>query len=183
MASGNGSSVRQPLGLPAPEDLAARLELVEHDRGATPRPVVARPAPESTVVASSSAAPASMAAHLARLAELASMRATIAQEEAQNLADLARMADTSLAGSAEQSVTSTVSEAPSKTAAPAPAQDYLSKQGVADVLGCHPRTVRRMELDGELPEPVVVGRLRRWRRSDIEGWIEAQRAAPGSSSR
>ena len=183
MGGTNGSSFRQPLGLPVPGDLAARLELVEHDHGATTCPVVTPPAPEGTAAASSSASPGSMAALFARLAELASMRAALAQEEAQNLADLARMADTSLAGSAAQSVTSTVSEAPPKTAAPAPAQDYLSKQGVADVLGCHPRTVRRMELDGELPEPVAVGRLRRWRRSDIEGWLEAQRAAPGSRSR
>lgn len=58
----------------------------------------------------------------------------------------------------------------------------LDQQGVAALLGCSPRTVRRMALEGELPAPVLVGGLKRWRKADLEAWL-AQRPAAGRSDR
>ena len=48
----------------------------------------------------------------------------------------------------------------------------LTKKQVAELLGCHPRTVRRMELEGELPGAVTKGRLKRWRKQSVLEWLE-----------
>ena len=42
---------------------------------------------------------------------------------------------------------------------------------IASVLRCSPRHVRRMALRGEFPEPVKIGRLRRWPREKFEAWL------------
>lgn len=153
------------LGLPDPHELAARLE------GRTTAEMLEpinrdAPGPDSTAISPS------MPAALARLAELAGMRAAIAQEEAQMLSALAGLGAMHLAGCAAQSVTASVSRKP-----PVSAPEFLDRQGLAVLLSCHPRTVRRMELEGELPAPVRVGRLLRWRRADIERLAESKPAA------
>jgi len=52
----------------------------------------------------------------------------------------------------------------------------LSRTDVAQMLGLSLRTVERMEEKGELPAPVRLGRLVRFRASDIERYISRLRA-------
>jgi excisionase family DNA binding protein len=49
----------------------------------------------------------------------------------------------------------------------------LTKAELADLLRCSGRTLYRQLQAGELPPPVRIGRLLRWRRPDIEQWIDA----------
>ena len=35
------------------------------------------------------------------------------------------------------------------------------------------RTVRRMDLEGHIPQPVHVGRAVRWRRDELAAWLRA----------
>lgn len=58
------------------------------------------------------------------------------------------------------------------TAPADPVPDLLTQRDLARLLRCHPRTVRRMELAGELPPPIGSGRLKRWRRTDIHQRID-----------
>ena len=46
----------------------------------------------------------------------------------------------------------------------------LTPAEVAELLGVHPRTLRRMELAGEIPLPVGEGKAKRWRRADLDKW-------------
>jgi excisionase family DNA binding protein len=48
------------------------------------------------------------------------------------------------------------------------------------MLRCAPRTVRRLVQFGRMPRPLKVGRLARWRRSDVERWIADGCPACGS---
>jgi excisionase family DNA binding protein len=48
----------------------------------------------------------------------------------------------------------------------------LSAREVASVLGISERQVWRMVSAGELPAPKNVGTLTKWRRSEIEAWVE-----------
>jgi len=51
--------------------------------------------------------------------------------------------------------------------------DLLDKGGVAELLGTCKRTIIRYRDQGILPPAVKLGpRLVRWRRSDIEAWVE-----------
>ena len=50
----------------------------------------------------------------------------------------------------------------------------LSTVEVGAMLNLHPRTVRRMWRAGVLPGAIQIGKSVRWRRSDIERWLEAQ---------
>jgi len=56
-------------------------------------------------------------------------------------------------------------------AAPEP-REFLTQVALAAMLDTHPRTVRRMELEGELPAAIEIGRLKRWRRAEIQGWLD-----------
>ena len=47
----------------------------------------------------------------------------------------------------------------------------LSVEEVANMLGVSARTVWRRRSAGEMPEPIQVGGLTKWRREDIEGFI------------
>lgn len=51
------------------------------------------------------------------------------------------------------------------------ASTLLDVRQVAATLRCSPRTTRRLADSGRLPAPVKLGSLVRWRRSDIEAWI------------
>ncbi len=65
-----------------------------------------------------------------------------------------------------------------ETPAPRAVQLLWSERDVAYALGVSPRTVRRLVDTDELPPPLRVGGMKRWRRSAIESWIEKrQRAA------
>jgi len=60
-------------------------------------------------------------------------------------------------------------------AAPAltPAAALLDVQAVAELLTCSPQHVRRMADAGRMPRPVRLGSLLRWRRCDLDGWLNA----------
>ncbi len=49
----------------------------------------------------------------------------------------------------------------------------LSADELAEVLDIGVRTLWRMDACGKLPRPVSIGRLRKWRRREIEAWVEA----------
>lgn len=92
---------------------------------------------------------------------------------------LAEVSENELAGFAETSVTPGVLTNPTKNEAPegpATPPDLLTTQDMAKLLRCGARTLRRKELAGEIPAPVRTGRIKRWRRSDIDRWME-ERAA------
>ena len=42
---------------------------------------------------------------------------------------------------------------------------------IAALLNCSSRHVRRMGDSGAMPRPLHIGRLVRWRKSDIDGWL------------
>lgn len=47
---------------------------------------------------------------------------------------------------------------------------YTSKE-VADLLKCSTRHIRRLVQQGRFPKPLKLGRLTRWQRGAIDGWI------------
>jgi predicted DNA-binding transcriptional regulator AlpA len=50
----------------------------------------------------------------------------------------------------------------------------LDAKGLALMMSCSLRHVRRMDAAGDLPAPLKVGgRLVRWRAAEIRAWIEA----------
>ena len=53
----------------------------------------------------------------------------------------------------------------------------LKIQQVAAQLGCCPRMVQLLVARGELPAPLRLGRLVRWRAEDIAGWLEIKALA------
>lgn len=50
--------------------------------------------------------------------------------------------------------------------------ELLDVTTVASILCCAPCTVRRLADSGRMPGPVRIGALVRWRRSEVQGWIE-----------
>ena len=50
------------------------------------------------------------------------------------------------------------------------APKLLTAAEVAELIGCHPRTLRRLELAGEIPPPIGEGKAKRWRRADLDKW-------------
>lgn len=48
----------------------------------------------------------------------------------------------------------------------------LSAEALGELLGCSARHVRRVSEGGAFPRPLKLGRLVRWRRSDVDKWIE-----------
>lgn len=58
---------------------------------------------------------------------------------------------------------------------PKPAEtpsELLDVNAVAALIGASPRTVRRLADWGRMPRPILLGRMVRWQRSVIEGWIQ-----------
>jgi len=49
----------------------------------------------------------------------------------------------------------------------------LDVRAVAAMVGCSSRNIYRLSDGGRMPRPVKIGRLVRWRRTDIEAWIAA----------
>lgn len=102
--------------------------------------------------------------------ELARTYENLAEDAAKELADRGKAAVT------EGHTMSTSPPAPQPAFGPRTSV-LISQKHLAEFLQCHPRTVRRMELKGTLPAALGEGRLKRWRRTDIQDWIQ------GSSSR
>ena len=48
---------------------------------------------------------------------------------------------------------------------------------VADRLAVHPDTVMDMVNSDRFPAPIMVGRLKRWRLKDVDGWIASRATA------
>lgn len=48
----------------------------------------------------------------------------------------------------------------------------LDARTVAGLLSVSPRTVWSWSASGRMPRPVRVGRVTRWKRSEVERWIE-----------
>jgi len=101
-------------------------------------------------------------------ARLARAYENLAEETGIALADLERSRVTAVTP-----VTQATTGAPARRASERDTA-AISQQELADLLNCHPRTVRRMELAGEIPPPIGRGRLKRWRRRDIEQWRDEQ---------
>jgi excisionase family DNA binding protein len=61
-----------------------------------------------------------------------------------------------------------------KFVASVPEQSCLIDVGkVAVLLACSVKQIYRMADSGRMPRPVKLGRLNRWRRDEIEAWIQA----------
>ena len=64
------------------------------------------------------------------------------------------------------------SKAPPAAHCPEPAA-LLDVSTVARLLSCSPRHVYRLAECRQIPQPVKLGALIRWRRSELEEWLEA----------
>jgi len=49
----------------------------------------------------------------------------------------------------------------------------LTASDVAGLLAVSLRTVRRLDMTGRLPAPLLIGRAVRWRRAEITSWLAA----------
>ena len=49
----------------------------------------------------------------------------------------------------------------------------LRVEQVAEVLGISKRTVWRLVSGGQLPQPVAIGRCKRWKQADVERFVES----------
>jgi excisionase family DNA binding protein len=66
-----------------------------------------------------------------------------------------------------------MSDIPTATAPEPAASQLLDVRAVAHLLGCSVRHVYRMADSGQMPRPVKLGALVRWRRSDLDAWLAA----------
>ena len=48
----------------------------------------------------------------------------------------------------------------------------LDVRAVAELLGCSQRHIYRLANAGGMPAPVKIGVLNRWRRADLEAWLD-----------
>lgn len=51
--------------------------------------------------------------------------------------------------------------------------ELLDVRAVAEMLDCSARHVYRLADAGRLPRPIKLGALVRWRRAELEAWIDA----------
>jgi len=47
----------------------------------------------------------------------------------------------------------------------------ITIEELSKILKVSTRTISRLKSEGRLPQPITIGRLVRWRRSDIETWL------------
>jgi excisionase family DNA binding protein len=55
--------------------------------------------------------------------------------------------------------------------------ELITITDIAQLLRVNQRTIERMQSAGELPTPICVGRLRKWRLCDILAWLQGQKRA------
>lgn len=111
--------------------------------------------------------------------KLAELAATL-RKAAQIAESLSQDAQDCLASPAGQSVMDDVPEALRSTHAepePAPGDSLLTVADLARLLRLDERTVRRRRRDGSIPAAIDIGGSLRWRRSEIDAWLEEQREA------
>jgi len=53
-----------------------------------------------------------------------------------------------------------------------PATQLLDVRAVAALLACSPRHIYRLSDGGRMPAPVRLGSLVRWRRADLDAWLD-----------
>lgn len=68
-----------------------------------------------------------------------------------------------------------LSSVPVTKETPASEARLLTVKEVSYMLGVSTRTVWRRVSAGEMPEPIQVGRLAKWRRSEVERWLNGPR--------
>ncbi len=51
-------------------------------------------------------------------------------------------------------------------------QECLKGREVGDLLKCTERHVNNLDVSGQMPQSIRIGRCKRWRASDIDLWIE-----------
>lgn len=56
------------------------------------------------------------------------------------------------------------------------AKDLLKASEAAEYLGCGVSTLWRWASKGDVPKPIKIGGLSRWRKSELEGVLEAASA-------
>ena len=61
---------------------------------------------------------------------------------------------------------------PTTPAPEPPAAQLLDVRAVAALLGCSARHVYRLADAGRMPSPVRIGALVRWRRAEVQEWID-----------
>jgi len=49
----------------------------------------------------------------------------------------------------------------------------ISIEHVAELLSASPRTIRRLDAAGKLPQGIKLGGLKRWREDELRAWIAA----------
>ena len=66
---------------------------------------------------------------------------------------------------------------------PAETEALLTVHDLAELLKCDPRTVRRLELSGEVPHGIRIGGSKRWHAAAVRRWLEEIQAStdPGTS--
>ena len=52
--------------------------------------------------------------------------------------------------------------------------ELLTREEVAALLRVDARTLRRLELEGEVPPAITIGGSKRWRRTTMERWLAAR---------
>lgn len=62
-------------------------------------------------------------------------------------------------------------------------QPMLSEGQVGEMLGISPYMVRKLCAVGHFPAPVMFGSLLRWKRGEVERWIESKRTNPNAEAR
>ena len=55
--------------------------------------------------------------------------------------------------------------------------ELMTAHDLAEVLNCSTRTVRRLRDEGQLPPALKIGAMVRWRRADVERWLEEAEAS------
>ena len=71
--------------------------------------------------------------------------------------------------------------APNQSLDPSDLPPLLDVRAVARLLGVGPRTVWRLRDAGDLPAPVRIGRLIRWRREALLRWLDEATEWPDDS--
>jgi excisionase family DNA binding protein len=65
-----------------------------------------------------------------------------------------------------------------------PSEDtLLTTDELAELLKCDRRTVRRLELSGEVPGGIRIGGSKRWRADDVRCWLDGLRESAREGGR
>lgn len=105
------------------------------------------------------------------------------RDELRGVAALATLAQDARAANGPRSTNSSSDAAlaaGSTSAQGAPACELLTAADLCALLKLDARTLRVLRHEGRVPEPIKLGRSLRWRRAEIEEWIEEQGEGEGA---